>query len=282
MDEKTSLRNLHFGLRDNGRTVYSNLPPPELYLQLKRLEEIDRRISFLQPNCDWTILNTSTDNYFSRTIALQLFPELVENNQEKVSAYQYPHHDQESWIDSCQAGNLEVLCRDKNEASISEKFARKNAQRTTERPINLQLPYHAIVRDTYGLACVLPNRAACEELESRLYHDPRLDIVEVEHHHKPSGYLATHLTAIWGRNTVPTGSIVEIHLETKEDHNRNKQGDGLNTSRSHSSYGQGKIEAPHDQGQNQIIILQRDEQAERKLVPLSITNQFAEYTLINY
>jgi len=25
-----------------------------------------------------------------------------------------------------------------------------------------------------------------------------------------------------------------------------------------------------------------DEQAERKLVPLSITNQFAEYTLINY
>jgi len=294
MDDNTSLRNrTQYGFQDGDRKVYSNLPLDHLMMWMDRLETTNRKRQekgykpLFEEGKDLVIIRS--DSRDLEHITKTLFPNFVEEaKHDKIPLDRLPHHNTDAYLESYQSTDEEsslvkVEGRVKSRDSSTEKLTRYfSARETVEVRLTepeFDLPYHVCVKDIIGLTLVFKDEESLREKEKELNDHPQLALVESEEHTTPQ-YRAVHNIYVWKGNTIPTGTVIEFHLETKEEHEKNKH--GLDGARSHYDYCLDKLEMPHKQGSHQIIVLEKNGRDHEELRPTTSICDFVEYTLINY
>ena len=309
MDENTSLRKLNFGFQDGDRKIYSNLPEDCLRMWMDRLMSINETDPFIEPEKDLVIVNL--DKRHLDHIVNELFPDFLKNNKPgKVPAHRYPHHTADSFVNVWETCGLKIYGekelslehlsqlsespdkiklmygRIKFKDSVTEKLVRLNAEKGTicfdEKD---SIHYHIAATDVIALTLVGENDKACYDLKNEIDNNPLVMRLGKEKDYliksSSTDYRALQQNYIWLKNTVPTGTVFSIHFETLADHPLNMYGNGKD-ERSHRFHGDKKYRMKHDQGNYQIVVLEKNGQDYNELFPTKLANRFVKYTLINY
>lgn len=288
MDENTSLRNLHYGFQNREKTVYSNLPLSHLGDWLTRLEETNQKDHFLEPDKSLVIVNIN--HHYLEHIISQLLPDFLRQAvHQQLQIEMQAHHTAPSFLDVYHSSNGSpvrmVYGRVKGRDSLTEKLTREYVEKGTMASPRPELSFHTLAEDIYGFTIVAKEEKTLSCLDQRLKNDPHLQLIENKDlflNPKSSGYRALHNFFIWKSNTLPYGTVIEVHLETEEDHPKNRHGDPQHPERSHRNYSKGKLTKPHAQGQHQIILLEKNGFNHEELVPVRLSNKYVDYILINY
>ncbi len=298
MDETTSLRNRTYGFSDGGREVYSNIPLSELERKLGTLEKLNQG-TLLKPDKNLVIVDLNR-NHLGHVLS-ELFPDVVSpDKKEIVPTEEYTHHTQNYFVDVYRTppGNLIDLVygRTKGRDSVIEKLTRKFSENgTMGYSDSKEYSFHIDVLDIYAFTLVASDEKACYRLEEQLCQNPLLGFINKD------DYLAEgikdhsiHFFFTWQGEDMPKNTIIEIHLETRDDFYGNRNidysiGGGKNkpsksTKRNRLVYDLGKLEKPHNQGENQIILLEKNGILHGELNPLRFENEKlgSEFTVIKY
>jgi hypothetical protein len=316
MDENTSLRNCTYGFQDGDRRIYSNLPEDCLRMWMDRLETTKQydlltkqHRPVIEEGKDLVIVNL--DKRQLDHIVNELFPDFLNNAESrKVQTHRYPHHTADSFVNVWEPHGLKIYgekelsseClhqlknikdkiklmygRTKFKDSVTEKLVRLNAEEGiigfNEKDLS---PHHIAATDVNALTLVGSDDRACYDLKDEFDKNPHILSLGEERNFlanpKNTGYRALQQNYIWLKNTIPTGTIFTIHFETLADHPLNMHGNGTD-ERSHRFHGDKKYKMKHEQGNNQIIVLEKNGHDNNKLFPVRVANDFVKYTLINY
>lgn len=283
MDEKISLRNVQFGFESNGVIVYSNLNLPYLEEWLDKLKHMDKKGCFLEPNKNLVVVDLNKE-YLDQVIS-QLFPNYISQaKHSKKEIIPFPHHTQQYFLDVYEATDnsliKKIYARVKGRDSLTEKLTRQYAAKgKMGLPADSDLPFHIGAKDGNGFALVAKDKESRDELEKKVCSHPFLEILKREKH---SGkYNAIHYNFIWKKNTaVPAGMVFEVQFEIEKEYHENRKGG--NGHLSHYLYDCEKLRKDHEQGPNQIIILQKNGCISEEPTPINLKNKYVSYTLINY
>lgn len=289
MDEHNSLQKLHYGFNKGGRLICSNLPTPHLADWLTRLEDADKKRAQPFLNGKNLVLIDCNQHYLDYLLA-QLFPDFISQAAcQKEPIPRQEHHVSDSFLDVYQAANgsplRKIYGRVKGLDSITEKLARKYAQLKSMKSERPELPLHAVVEDVYAFTVVAQDEATLYQIENELKESPHLRMIDKKDYleaPKASGYRALHSLYLWQANTLPPGLVVEVHLETAQDHQNNRQGTPEHPERAHPTYSRKKLWFPHRQGEHQLLILQKNGHHHQKISPVKISNDYVNYFLVNY
>ncbi len=300
MDEKTSLRKLNFGFQDGDRKIYSNIPLHILNDWLLRLKKLDKRSKFLVPSKSLVVIDLN-QRYLDQVL-MELFPDIVSfDRRKKVRSHPYEHHTKEYSVDVYPETNDPLIQmiygRVKGRDSLAEKLTRRNAENgamgQNENYIcssNISVLFHTEVFDVYGFTIVAPDETACSQLEKKLREDSRLSLCNHKDFLKEPnerGYSALHNQFFWNGKGMPTGMVLDVHLETIDGFYRHQNINlgpvGSSTKCDRRSYThETKVGKPHEQEPYQIVILEKNGgSVQESLVP-TLNNGFAKYALINY
>lgn len=293
MDEQQAfLRNLQYGFCDDGRSVYSNLPQ---FLLEKRIEELERLADplkdepLLKPDKNLVIVDSNV-NHLEHILNL-LLPEFMADAEHTLEQTRmYSHHTQPYFVNIYKKGGHSriamVRSRTKGRDSITEKLTRKFAKdEFMGFSEECDLPFRISIGDVYSFTVVCEDEESCFQLEKKFQDDPHLRTYRrcdyITNPKEDSGYRSLHNYYVWLGNTIPTGTLFEAHFETIQDFEENNS-DDINNPRSHRYYGKDKLKRKHLQGNNQIILLEKNGHDSGVLIPNSIVNRFVHYYLITY
>jgi len=281
MDEQTSLRTCTYGFSDNDRNIYSNLSLSPLRKWLDKLGDLDKQRSFLEP--DKNLVVVDLNRKYLDYILTQIFPEYLSKAEHREEAMvPYPHHTQAYFLDVYEVENsplVKINSRIKGRDSLTEKLTRDYAENgTLGLSLDSDLPFHVSTRDIFGVGLVVKDKETREQLEEQVCSYSSLHSIERKIHY--GRHNAIRHTFVWKDNTIPTGMVFEVRFETEKEHYDNKN--GVNEILSHDDYSRKKLKKQHDQGDNQIIILQKNGHSLEELDPVNLKNKYVQYTLINY
>ena len=275
MDENTSTAT--YGL-ENGTTIYSNLPKGILLEWLFRLRQADHEFPFLEPEKNLVVVDLN-QRYLDHILS-EVFPDfLSEAKQRKVEIPSFPHHTTPSHLDLYHSDThpqlRRVYGRVKGRDSLTEKLTRSNGKYHAMGSDD----FHLNVNDVMGIKVEVRDGTSLDREVKRIRSHPKLELIDTNVHGTPT-YNSLHDIFRWRANTIPPKMLFEVQYETEEQCRANYK--GLNGAKSHDQYGQEKLDQPHLQGENQIIILQKNGREHRKIIPVKLSNPFVQYTLINY
>jgi hypothetical protein len=290
-------------------SVYSNVP-------LNRLEELWAIVEHADRDPDsgfslrpgWNVLVVDLNRFHLRSMLEKITAETLREytngplsetftSRQEVGV-RYPHHTSDTILYFFSPKNTDgvpdvelIYGRVKNRDSLTEKITREFAKKGHVHSEMVESAIgsgknHLIVDDCYGVTFVCRDEELLYAVQRALYDSPYLHSLATKDfiaHPKPSGYRAVHEKLLFtDRENDTDGLLLEIHLETREDSYKNRYGNG-EPHRAHYTYSMRKLtHSPHTQGNNQIIIFEKNGRDHEFIVPVNVGNRFAQYTLFNY
>ena len=319
MDAHTSLQNCtRYGFQEGDRTFFSNMPEEFLRAWRDRLDTSPEAKSRLNGGGNVAFINREQP-HLDHIVGELVLDSLGQHKRRKIPSDhdRYSHHTTKSFIDVWEFEGLPlygertlspqvrdaamsngliklVYGRIKARDSGPEKETRLNAawemmgysSNHPLAPLDQHLaPFHVVASDIVALTVVGETETTCRELKEEIDANSLVQTLGPANdyfgaNHKGSGYTSLHQYYAWMGDTIPAGTIFEIHYETLAAHPLNMHGNGDKT-RAHKFHSDRKFKAPHYQGDNKIIIIEKNlhDPGELKVTP--VDNGFAQYLLID-
>ena len=283
MQECPELEKISYGFENKGIKVYSNIPESLARDWTANLSRVNKETHFL--DSEKTLVLVDLNKNYLDYLVRQAFGDVIQGTSGRHQTRRFKHHRSDNFIDSY-AGRegtkvVEVLGRLKGTDSLAEKLARINFSEESMACAADYSPNHISVRDAYGFK-VITNEGdteAAEAIRQKVRNHPQIEMV-CERDHETSQYKSRHDFLRWKGNTIPPGMIFEAHYETRDEYEDNTN--GTNGARSHDKYGENKLEKDHVQGNNQIVLLLKDNVDRERIELEQVSNGFVEYTLVHY
>ncbi len=303
-----SFSELHYGFDK----VFSNIPVDRLRPLWQRVEDADRQSPFLQPEKNMLVVDLNRFHLegMLERIAADALHEYTQGSlsehfiPEQRPGISYPHHTTPTVVNFYRSQDHGeqpaislIYSRVKQRDSLTEKVTRLfAAKQRVNSPLVDELlgkeSHHIDADDCYAVTFVCDSESTLYAVHRQLrqvsYLVPLTQPKDYIRQPKSTGYRAVHDKLLFVDGVEGAyGLLLDVHLETVADHQRNKEGDNQDSGRSHYAYSWSKLRtSPHQQGPNQIIIFEKNGHDHEHFMPVGIKTRIRgeeiSYTLINY